>query len=214
MTKEKKITTGVIAGIIAILVGLSVWSINTKPKNLISGDKTKLIRDTSHKIGSGPIVLVEYGDFQCPVCGVAYPEIKQLIQQYEGKVTFYFRNFPLLQHNNADAAALAAEAAGAQGKFWEMHDRLYETQNSWNSLSDPTDTFIGYAQDLGLDEAKFTHDLNNKQLEDVISQDYADGLVQGVQGTPTFFINGKVYKGQPTFSDMRQKIDALLGPPN
>lgn len=210
MTKETKITTGVIAIILAILVGLTVWSINSKPKNQISGDKTKLVRDTSHKTGSGPVVLVEFGDFQCPVCGVAYPEIKQLLQQYDGKVTFYFRNFPLLQHTNADAAALAAESAGAQGKFWEMHDKLYETQTAWSSLSDPTDTFVGYAQDLGLDVAKFTTDLTNKQLEDVISQDYADGLVQGVQGTPTFFINGKRYQGQPTFSGMHQKIDEIL----
>src|SRR5262245_52174408 len=119
-----------------------------------TGDPSKIVRDSSHKTGTGTVQLVAFGDFQCPPCGAPQPTVKQLLQEYNGKVTFYFRNFPLTNiHSNAMAAAQAAEAAAEQDKYWEMHDKLFETQKEWESLApaEANAKFADYALALGLD---------------------------------------------------------------
>jgi protein-disulfide isomerase len=177
-----------------------------------SGDKTKIIRDNSHKEGSGPVQLVEFGDYQCPACGAAYPNVKQIMKDFNGRVTLYFRNFPLTQlHPNAMAGAEAAEAAGDQGKYWEMHDKLYENQNTWAGMSDPTDTFVGYAKDLGLDTDKFKKAIQNEQFKSVIDQDEADGNALNIQGTPTFYVNGVQHQGGFDYASLRDDINKALG---
>lgn len=140
------------------------------------------------------VLFVEYGDFQCPYCGQAYPNIKSLTTKYKQQIAFVFRNFPIITaHPNAKAAAAAAEAASLQGKYWEMHDKLYETQNEWSNASakDRTTIFISYAKGLGLDSAKFTADMSSEVVTQKINFDTSVAKKANVEGTPTFVVNGR-----------------------
>lgn len=140
------------------------------------------------------VTLIEYGDYQCPGCGSAYPIIKSLTEKYQGQLTFVFRNFPLTTiHPNARVAAAAAEAAGLQGKYWEMHNALYENQSDWNQLSvdKRNDYFYSLATRLGLKSDQFKSDFLSSTVNKKISYDQALGKKDQVQGTPTFFLNGK-----------------------
>jgi protein-disulfide isomerase len=138
-----------------------------------------------------PITLVEYGDFECPWCRRAAPHIRDILQQFDGQVRFVFRNLPLTDvHPNAALAAVAAEAAGAQGAFWEMHDLLFEHQDALQ----PAD-LIAYADQLGLDHARFEADLRSDRLAAKVTQDVNTAEESGVAGTPTYFINDVRYRG-------------------
>ena len=135
------------------------------------------------------VTLVEYGDYECPHCGRAYPIVKAILRQMGPRLRFVYRNFPLREsHPHAEQAAEAAEAAGAQGKFWEMHDRLFERQFA---LDD--DYLIEYAGDLGLDAARFRRELDAGTHAPRVREDFRSGVTSGVNGTPTFFINGVRY---------------------
>ncbi len=139
------------------------------------------------------VLLVEYGDFQCPSCGAYYPIIKQLETEYKDKLAVVFRQYPLEHvHKNALAAAKAAEAAGELGKFWEMHDVLFEKQKEWVDLDNPLPKFNEYAQGLGLSKDRFNSLMNDAKIETNIRADMATGDKANVEGTPTFFVNGKI----------------------
>jgi protein-disulfide isomerase len=141
-----------------------------------------------HSLGNpkASITLVEYGDYQCPNCGIAYPFIKRLMKQFYGEIRFVFRNFPLKEiHQFAMIGALAAEAAALQNQFWEMHDIIYENQKDLDENS-----LLHYAEILNLDLQKFTSDCQNHDLLLKIEKDFEGGVRSGVNGTPTFFING------------------------
>lgn len=134
------------------------------------------------------VTLVEYADFECPDCGVAYPIVKELQKRMGEQLRFVFRYYPLPQHPHAASAAEAAEAAGAQGKFWEMHDILFEHQRALDSQH-----LQEYARSLGLDIERFQHDLSQHTYVERIEEDIESGDESGVEGTPTFFINDKLY---------------------
>lgn len=148
-------------------------------------------RDHAQGPENAPVTLVEYGDYQCPYCGDAYAVVKQIQEQMGEKLRFVFRNFPLTQaHPHAQHAAEAAEIAGTQGRFWEMHDALYEHQKSLD------DRFLTqYAQTLGLDAATLEDGLTNGTQAERVREDFLSGVKSGVNGTPTFFINGQRYEG-------------------
>lgn len=140
------------------------------------------------------VVLIEYGDFQCPGCASANPVIKSVVEKYKDRIAFVFRNYPLYQaHPNAFASASVAEAAGLQGKYWEMHAKLYENQTLWKDLSGAarTDYYLSAASDLGLDTAKFTADIDSEAVKKKIDFDTALGKKAEITGTPSFFLNGK-----------------------
>ncbi|HEY1951178.1 MAG TPA: DsbA family protein [Gemmatimonadaceae bacterium] len=138
-----------------------------------------------------PVTLVEYGDYECPYCGMAYSIVKQAQETLGNHLRFVFRNFPLAEaHPHARLAAQAAEAAGAQGKFWEMHDTLFEHQDAL----EPED-ILGYARELGLDVARFTQELESGSHTKKVRDDFRSGVRSGVNGTPTFFVNGARYEG-------------------
>lgn len=142
-----------------------------------------------HVLGppDAPVTLVEYGDFECPLCGRAYAELKRALQQLSGKVRFVFRHFPLHEeHPHAQHAAEVAEAAAAQGKFWEMHDLLYQRQGQ---LGD--EDLVRYARELGLDAERVRRELAAHVHAQRVREDYASGTASGVTGTPRFFINGR-----------------------
>ena len=138
-----------------------------------------------------PLTLVEYGDYECGYCGEAYPLVKAAQRALGAQLRFVFRNFPLADaHPHAQAAALAAEAAGRQGKFWEMHDALYEHQGHLDAGH-----LAGYAKTLELSAGQFKADLSDKALAARVEADLEGGVRSGVNGTPSFFVNGQRYDG-------------------
>ena len=161
---------------------------------------------------SSPVVLDEYGDYQCPPCGILYPMLKQIESEYGSQLKIVFHHFPLAKiHKNAMAAARAAEAARNQGKFWQMHDRLYRNQDAWKDLDDPRPTFIGYAREFGMNADRFTRDMDSAEVEQRITSDMERGAAAGVTGTPTVFIEGHMLRYEATNLDgMRKGINFML----
>jgi protein-disulfide isomerase len=148
-------------------------------------------RDHSQGPSTAKAILVEYGDYQCPFCLQAYPIVIDLQEQMGDRMRLVFRNFPLATaHPNAEHAAEAAEAAGAQGKFWEMHDSLYEHQAHLDDAH-----LLTYAAAIDLDLARFRRDLETHTFADRVREDFRSGVRSGVNGTPTFFINGLRHDG-------------------
>lgn len=157
------------------------------------------------------VVLVEYSDFQCPACGYYYTQVKQLETDFNGNIAVVYRYFPLEQiHKYARSSARVAEAAGRQGKFWEMHDLLFTNQNAWANSSDAASLFLSYAQSLGLDINKFSADLNSSDIDNKINSDYQDGIKQGIAGTPTFFVNGKQIENPASYDAFKDIIQQEL----
>ena len=163
-------------------------------------------RDHIQGPATAAITLVEYGDYQCPYCGQAYPIVKELQEQLGKKLRFFFRNFPLsTMHPYAEHAAEAAETAGADGKFWEMHDTLYENQEA---LDD--EDLVQYATALGLDPLRFTTDLAKHTKAARVREDFMSGARSGVNGTPTFFINGVRHDDSFELASLLKAMEAAL----
>ena len=161
---------------------------------------------------SSPVLLEEYGDYQCPPCGMLYPELKKIEGEYGDQLRIVFHQFPLTKiHKNALAAARAAEAARDQNKFWEMHDRLYRNQKEWADNADPWPMFISYAQQLGLNIDRFNRDINSVEVDQRINADIKRGNSHGVTGTPTVFIEGQQLLYEATTPDgLRRGINLML----
>ena len=198
MTMNKRFLITLLVCVLA-LVGIYIA---TSKKDSGSTDKSGSTSGSlsNNVIGSNNkgVVLVEYGDFQCPACGGYHPIIKQVVDKYQNDIKFQFRNFPLQQiHQNARAAARTAEAAGKQGKYWEMHNLLYEQQQSWENSTAVNTIFEGYASQLGLDLAKFKTDFASTAVNETINADFAEGTRLGVDSTPTFFLQGKKLDNPP-----------------
>jgi len=153
------------------------------------------------------IELIEYGDYQCPYCGQAYPIVKKIQQRLGDKLLFVFRNFPLESfHPQAVLAAIAAEAAGKQGKFWEMHDIIYENQQALEF-----DDLVMMAKTIGLDVAKFRNAVETDQnLQEKVQQDFETGMRSGVNGTPSFFINGLRYDGDWSEEPFLEYLESVI----
>ena len=206
--KIEKIILGLI--IFLIIVGFIFAAIK------FSGDSTPsqtLPIDaivSSDRIKGNPIakvILIEYSDFQCPACAVYAPIVKQIAEDFQDKAVFAYRHFPLSQHKNAKLAALASEAAGQQGKFWEMHDKIFENQKEWaeNSAAKTEEIFIKLAETLALDVEQFKNDLKSKELKEKIDNDLNSGIKVNVNSTPTFFLNAE--KIQPgSYEEFKQVI--------
>ena len=163
--------------------------------------------------GSGAIVTIEeFGDYQCPPCGTLHPVLKQLKGEYGNRVRFVFYQFPLTQvHKHALDAAHTAVAAGIQGRFWEMHDLLYETQKVWSEAADLRPISTNFARQLGLDVERFVRDRDGARAEFAVSSDVQRGLSLGVTGTPTLFIDGQEINSEKlTLDDLRKEINQRL----
>lgn len=180
----------ILSVLLVIVVG-AIWISNDK-KNNTSGSN---VAPTNHVEGQGStgVKLVEYGDYECPICGMYYPTVKQVVAQFNTQIYFQFRNLPLTSiHQNAMAGARAAEAAAMQNKFWQMHDMLYENQNSWAQANDPSPYFTAYAKQLGLNVTKFQQDEASDYVNNLINADINAFNKTGQQeATPTFFLDGK-----------------------
>ncbi len=184
----------ILAVVIVGLVGLFVLTKPESKNSEFTGDATQ-IQDDDHTKGNkeAKVTLIEYGDFQCPSCAAAYPILKELEEEYSKEVLFVFRHFPLTTiHPNALSAARAAEAASNQGKFWQMHDQLFETQALWGQLtSNQQATFEGYAEDLGLNMEQFKADYASEAVAERINRDVTSAKQFNATGTPTFILNGE-----------------------
>ncbi len=211
MNKEtKKLLWIVLAVIIVIGGGIVAYNATQAPtSNGPAVDKNLLMNADSHSTEVGtrtyPVTIVEFGDYECPACGYAEPIVEKILAD-DPQVRLIFRNFPLAQHPYAMLAAEAAEAAGAQGKFWEMHNAIYANQDIWVQMQTPTDAFVELAKKLNLDVAKFTADIQNNKYADVINKDRQDGETLGVNATPTFYINGQKYLGGLDYNVMQLAI--------
>lgn len=190
----------IFAAVCVLILGSLVALSNSKKVDVgnVDSNKIQTASEASGNIGDhvygkadSKVVLVEYGDFQCPGCGGMHPTIKTITEKYKDQVAFVFRNFPLTQiHPNALVAASAAEAAGIQGKYWEMHNVIFENQKSWEnaSVSDRTGIFVQYAETLSLNVEKFKSDLASENVSKKISYDLAIGKKIKVSSTPTFYL--------------------------
>ena len=194
---------------------VDVSTVNVE-KPLAASEQSGNIADHVFGKQNSKALLIEYGDFQCPGCGGAHPQIKAITEAYKDKITFVFRNFPLTSiHPNARAAAAAVEAAGLQGKYWQMHNIVFENQENWQSATvDQRDAlFTQYAIEAGANKEQFTKDLTNPNVTKKIAFDQALGKKVKVGGTPTFFLNGTLLDSSVT-NDIIQsdgsKLKSLL----
>ncbi|MEO8785320.1 MAG: thioredoxin domain-containing protein [Candidatus Saccharimonadales bacterium] len=202
----------IILAAVIVIFGVIFWTTKSKTDTVGKNGSTSAASQHIEGNKASGVTFVEYGDYQCPYCGQYYPLVKQVEQQYADKISYQFRNFPLVQlHPNAMAAARAAEAASLQGKFWQMHDLLYQNQNTWASASSPSSFFDQYAQQIGLNLSTFHSDQNSAQVLATINADQAAGQAQQVDATPTFFINGKKIDNPPTdVAGFAKLIDAAI----
>lgn len=201
--------------------GLVVWS--GRDRVDVSGVDTNKIQGATEASGdiadhvygntNAKVVLVEYGDFQCPGCGSAHPIVKNVTEKYKDQVAFVYRNFPLTNiHPNARAAAASAEAAGKLGKYWEVHNALFENQSAWSnaSTSERGGVFANFAVQAGLKKDEFTSKLDSEsaRINKKINFDIALGRKLNVTGTPTFYLNGKKLENDKYNSE--EALDATI----
>jgi protein-disulfide isomerase len=213
VSRESKILIGILVLVVGGMIGLfMLTNTGSEPPTGETVDRAALVRSDSHKAGNGAVELVEFGDYQCPACANAHPYVNKILKDYEGKITFVFRNFPLTNsHPHALASANAAEAAAAQGKFWQMHDKLYESQKEWSPLAASAvgDKFAEYAKALGLDGDKVKLAVADQAYKQLIDRDLADGATVNVSATPTFYVDGRKVTGSGE-EGLRDAIDAAL----
>ncbi len=216
MTSNTKISLTVLA-VVAAVVGAVVML--SRPEAGPGGASSiapasVLVRPDSHRLSTaadGKVTVVEFLDLECESCGAAFPGVEKLRGEYADKVTFVMRYYPIPSHRNAELAARAVEAAGQQGQLEPMYRKMFETQPQWGEAQvSQRDTFLGFARDLGLDLAKFQAALDDQATLDRVLADRADGATLGVTGTPTFFINGVKFTGQPTYQALKAAIDGHL----
>lgn len=206
------VTWGIVGLVLAGVVALIVVS----SKGSTSSGTLAPITDQDHLRGSltAKAMIIEYSDFQCPACGLYYPILKELETKYGEKIGVVYRHFPLTTvHQYSQQAAQASEAAQFQGKFWEMHDKLFEEQKNWSVESDVKKVFTEYAKGLGLDPAKFSDDMNSSAVKDRITKDVDNGNAIKISGTPTFYLNGSKISNPGTTDAFAKLIDDALAQP-
>ncbi|MCZ9330387.1 thioredoxin domain-containing protein [Nocardia farcinica] len=206
------VIVAVFVAVAAVIVAINSGSEKDQP-DAGADIQSVLVRDNSHRVGpvgDGKVTLVEFLDFECEACGAAFPFVEQLRETYSGRVTFVVRYFPIPSHFNAERAARAVEAAAGQGAFEAMYKKMYETQSEWAEQRVPKDdVFRGFASELGLNMTQWDSAYSDPATLQRIKDDVADGRTLGVQGTPTFFLDG--VKLQPrSAEDFIEAIDAAL----
>ncbi len=207
-----KLTTNVLlaVGVIALCVLIVFLLVQPRPE---PAKDFPPVTTEDHAKGAveGHVVLVEYLDFECEACGAYYPIIKNLEEKLKTDVTFVARYFPLPGHRNGLPAALAAEAAGRQGKFWEMHNLLFERQKEWGEKQVETpEVFEGFAAELGLDMDKFRADVAAPEVKARIQRDMDSGRALGVDSTPSFFVNGERLENPKSERDFWRVLETAV----
>lgn len=205
-TTEGKAVTFVVA-VIVLAFAYYFYAMNTSGGTASRGEPTVTQGDHVRGNLSGSVTLVEFGDFQCPACAAYEPIVRQVASDNADSLKLVFKHFPLTQiHQNALLSARASEAAANQGKFWEMHDMLYDNQKEWGGALSARDLIFGYAQKLGLNMEQFETDIESEVILEKVTADYKEGVSLGVQGTPTFFVNGKKIESPSSLEEFNQII--------
>ena len=187
---------------IAVLVAIMYFSTIKTSDNRKVNDVANISNGFFDARGNGSIKIIEFSDFQCPVCKLNEPIIKEVIEKYGNDISFYYRNFPLPSHKNSFLASLAASCVNEQDKFWEYHDLLFKNQGNFDKES-----LKNYALQLGLNEEQFNSCLNEEKYKNEVEQDFNEGKKAGVKGTPTFFINNKRYEGFQSLESLKGIIE-------
>ena len=201
-----------LGGIIVVLIAIMFWSV----KGATTGNPTFEVgvvnaSDNVKGNASSSVVVVEYSDFQCPACRSYYFVVRELNVEFGDKVAFVYRNFPLTEiHINSEFAARAAQAAAKQGKFWEMHDLLFEKQDEWAKVNDIESMLTSYATLIGLSVDQFKTDWASQEVINFVKAQRADAIKLGLQGTPSFFINGKQIENPSSTEAFRTLIREAL----
>lgn len=215
MDTQKRIIIWVSAALVVAIAGIGAYQVATGPKaELPRKDGTMSLpldaSDWTKGSKTPKMTFVEYSDFQCPACGLYYPMLEEMFAEYKDKISFTYRHFPLAQHKNALPASYASEAAGAQGKFWEMTDMLFKNQADWSESVSAQITFESYAQKLGLDMAKYKADVKSDAVKAKVERDLQSGKLSQVNQTPTFFINGKKSDSPRSKEELKALIEYAL----
>lgn len=218
--QKKKNLQYLLWGVVAVALLGGIWwvaqsgeSVN-EPISL--GDPNEGVYEDDHIKGNpdARVTFIEYGDFQCPACASMYPIVKEVAEKYPNDVRIIYRHMPLTAiHPFAQSAAQASEAAAKQGKFWEMHDMLYEKQREWSNPSqgvNPINIFTQYADELGLNLDQFGEDFNSREVRNKVSRDAAAAREIGVRGTPSFVLNGQLINNPGSVAQFSQLIEAAL----
>jgi protein-disulfide isomerase len=214
LSTNLKISAALVAAfVVAVAVFLGVANRGGDASGTTAEGDSVVVRDNSHRLSTaadGRVTLVEFLDFECESCRAAYPFIEQLREDYDGRVTFVARYFPMPGHANAENAAVAVEAAAQQGRFEDMYHRMYETQAEWGEQQESKAAlFRTFAEEMGLDMDDYDAAIDNPTTLDRVLQDREDGLALDVQGTPTFFLNGEKVRVE-TPEQFIELIDAAL----
>lgn len=200
--------------VLAILVvgGLALVAYNGSSSGPALPSDAKAVQpdDWSKGAVAAPLTIIEYADFQCPACKVYSTWVDSLGNDYAGKVRIVYRYFPLPSHRNSRTSAAAGEAAGRQGKFWEMHDLLFQNQETWGELPDPKPVFEEYATKLGLDLAKFRADSASSEVATRVERDYQLGERMKVDSTPSLFLNGIKAESPRDYESLKKLVDTML----
>lgn len=198
MSKNARLSLIIVAVVAVLVAGFLLFNRNSNTA-------------AAPRSGDGRVTVVEYLDLECPSCRAAFPGVEKLKAEYGDRVTFTVRHFPIPSHRNAELAAVAVEAAGAQGKRDEMFTLMFESQQEWGGQqTSQRAAFLGFAQQLGLDMAKFESGLDDAALRERVLNERSEGSKLGVQGTPTFFINGEKFSGAPSYDNLKAAIDREL----
>ncbi|HLD11661.1 MAG TPA: thioredoxin domain-containing protein [Patescibacteria group bacterium] len=192
-------------------VGAVIWAISVTSSSKQGVQLGASIQQGDRMKGNpeAKVELVEYSDFQCPACATYHPIINEIIEKNNEVLKFSYRHLPLQQHKYARLSAYAAEAAGKQGKFWEMYDLLFQNQDVWAESENGQDIFISYAKDLQLNVDQFTQDLSSEDIKDKVQKDYESSVRLGVDHTPTFYLNGKEIAPK-NIAGFQREIDTAL----
>lgn len=211
-SQTKKLLRWIILVFALFFAGWGIYKLGAGPKIDSSLDHTKVYEtDWLKGDAKASVVLFEYGDFQCPACASYFPLVQKLTSDYSKEILVVYRHYPLRRiHRNAQIASQAAEAAGRQGKFWEMHDMLFENQSSWSSHPRAKNAFTEFAERLGLDKALFEGDLESREVKEKVSRDFALATQAGVNSTPTFVLNGAVIQNPTSYELFQAIIEAAI----
>lgn len=202
---------GILGGSALLIVGLAYLGSRSSNSNVTGIPAPVSESDWMKGNKDAKVTIIEYSDFQCPACGKVYPMMKKAVQEFDGKIRFAYRHFPLVQiHQNAELAAEAAEAAGLQGKFWEMHDMLFDKQNNWGASKDAKKFFTQYAGELGMDKARFESDLVSDAVKQKIKNSRSETARLNLGGTPSIFINDKIIDNPGSYDELKKLIDGAL----
>ena len=203
--------------VILAIVGFAGYALTRSDEQLAATENISSEGSKNYYVNlDSPVTLTEFVDFQCEACYAYYPHVKEIKEKYKDRVKFQIKNMPISSsHKSAAQAAYSAEAAARQDKFFEMHNKLFEEQKTWDQAKDPTSLFEKYAQGIGLNMEKFKSDVKSAEVEAVIKKDLADATALKASGTPTFVLNGQMIENPgPSVEALSKVLDDALASSN